>query len=134
MKRNKIENNESELTGREAMVMRCIWNHGKDISSLEIKQKLEMESGIVFERTTVATYLLHLQEKGFIKRYKSGQVYYYRPLRKKEQFVGEEAKKTTERWFDGSLPAFVAAFIGSGAEISAEDLQKVKEIINGLNK
>ena len=134
MKRSASENRDDTLTKREAMVMRCIWNAEGDIPSLEIQQLLQEETGLTFERTTIATYLLHLQEKGFIERYKKGQVYYYRPIKEKEQFISEEAKNTTEQWFDGSLPAFVAAFIGSGAKIPEEDLKRVKEIIDGLDQ
>ena len=134
MKRIRTEKPEENLTEREAMVMRCIWNSGGDISSLEIQQKLQEQSGLAFERTTIATYLLHLQEKGFIERHKKGQVYYYRPLKEKDQYVQNEVRKTTEQWFSGSLPGLVAAFVQSGAEISPEELQKVKELIDGLDQ
>ncbi len=134
MKRKQTEKPESYLTDREAMVMRCIWEKGEDISSLEIQQKLQEETGLQFERTTIATYLLHLQEKAFIERYKKGQVYYYRPIKEKGKYVQNEVRRTTEQWLAGSLPELVAAFVQSGAEISPEELQKVKELIDGLDQ
>ena len=134
MKRRHKEEQDNYLTEREAMVMRCIWDKGEEISSLEIQQKLQEETGLQFERTTIATYLLHLQEKNFIEREKKGQVYYYRPLKEKNQYVQNEVRKTTEQWFAGSLPDLVAAFVQSGAEISPEELQKVKELIDGLDQ
>ena len=62
MKRSASENRDDTLTKREAMVMRCIWNAEGDIPSLKIQQLLQEETGLTFERTTIATYLLHLQE------------------------------------------------------------------------
>ncbi len=134
MKRTPEEMMEDRLTRREAMVMRCIWNYNGDIPSIEIQRQLNEDFGLFFERTTIATYLLHLQQKGFIDRYKKGQVYYYRPLKDKEQYVKNEARKSAEMWQGQSLPDFVAAFINSGAQITEEDKQKVKDLIEGMDK
>ena len=41
----------NELTGRENMVMKCVWDHEGDISAVEIQRALKEQFGIDFERS-----------------------------------------------------------------------------------
>ena len=118
----------NELTGRENMVMKCVWDHEGDISAVEIQRALKEQFGIDFERSTITTFILHLREKGYLDLYKVGQVYYYKPLVKEKDYVKKQTKKFMNFWFDGSPSDFLEAFMGD-EKLSAEEMERIQSLL-----
>ncbi len=118
----------NELTGRENMVMRCVWAYEGDISALEIQRALKDRFGIDFERSTITTFILHLREKGYLSSYKTGQIYYYQALVDEKEYVRKQAQKYVNFWFDGSPSDFLEAFMGD-EKLSAEEMERIQSLL-----
>ncbi len=126
---------DAALTGREEMVMKCIWDHQEPISAVETQQALKDKYDLSFERPTITTFIVHLRDKGFLGCYKKGQIYYYYPLVTEEAYTAQRAKQFTDFWFHGSAAKFLRAL--SGAEqnnITSEELDEIQKIIDGLDE
>ena len=124
----------NELTGRENMVMKCVWDHEGDISAVEIQRALKEQFGIDFERSTITTFILHLREKGCLDSYKKGQIYYYRALVEEDGYVKKQTKKFADFWFKGSVSALLGALTGDDSEeLSEEKMDKIRKIIDDID-
>ena len=124
----------NELTGRENMVMKCVWDHEGDISAVEIQRALKEQFGIDFERSTITTFILHLREKGYLDSYKIGQIHYYRALVNEEDYVRKQTKKFMNFWFNGSVASLISAFTGEEKdEISEEKINQMQEMIDHMD-
>jgi BlaI family penicillinase repressor len=51
----------------------------------------------------------------------------------REEFYGMKSEQFIEETFDGSLPAFIAAF-GTRKKLSDEEVEELKKIIEGLRR
>ena len=105
MKKGNENTISADLTRREEMVMKCIWDHvGEEaISAVQIQKKLSEKYGIDYERSTITTFLLHLREKDFIESYKKGQIYYYTALVSGEEYIRDQTKQFVDFWVDGDV-------------------------------
>ena len=122
-----------ELTKREVMVMKCIWESEGPISAVQIQKELMETYEIWYERSTIATFLLHLREKEYIDTYKKGQVYYYTPLVSKDDYIRTQTRQYTDFWFKGSVAGYIRAYVGGekGA-ISAEEIAEIKAVLKEI--
>ena len=55
-----------ELTSAEQVVMKCIWDYGKDMPLQQLIENLKQDYGKDYKRTTIRTFVLHLEEKGYV--------------------------------------------------------------------
>ena len=78
-----------------------------------------------WKKSTTYTVVRKMCEKGYITN-ENATVTVLIP---KEQAQREESQYFVDRTFDGSLPSFVAAFLG-GKKISGEDAKKLKKMID----
>ena len=51
----------------------------------------------------------------------------------REEFYGMKSEQFVEETFDGSLPAFIAAF-GTRKKLSDEEVEELKKLIDGLRR
>ena len=51
----------------------------------------------------------------------------------REEFYGMKSEQFVEETFDGSLPAFIAAF-GTRKKLSEEEVEELKRLIDGLRR
>lgn len=117
-----------ELSDRELMTMKCIWDAEKPITCAEIIAKLNREYGLAYEETTVYTFIAKLKDKGFVDCFRKG-VTYYIPLRDEESYRNEYMKFALGFWFGGSLPALVQNLLES-KDISNEEVKEIRRIID----
>lgn len=50
-----------ELTSAEQVVMKCIWDYGKDMPLQQLIENLKQDYGKDYKRTTIRTFVLHLE-------------------------------------------------------------------------
>ena len=62
-----------ELTSAEQVVMKCIWDYGKDMPLQQLIENLKQDYGKDYKRTTIRTFVLHLEEKGYVTTYQIGK-------------------------------------------------------------
>lgn len=119
------------MTDCEQIVMKSVWDAGKDVSLQEIMKDLEGRFKKVWKRQTISTFLLHLIEKGYLRSYRQGRVFYYVPLVKEEDYKTEQTKSFLDFWFEGSSAAMLKAMVEK-KQISEEALAEVKEFVASL--
>lgn len=76
-----------------------------------------------------------LEEKGHVKRRKSGRLYFYRPSQSKKR-AGEKAlRHTLDTFFEGALDKALAIHLGSkDANLDDEQLEKLIQLIEEARK
>lgn len=117
-----------ELSAGEALIMREIWDAGKDIAVPELMRIMKEKHGKDHRRTTMETFLLRLSDKRFVSTYRNGRYAYVHALIPREEFDRETAKKTTDFWFKGKLSGFVGSYCES-RELSVEEIEEIEEIL-----
>ena len=103
-----------------------IWAN-EPISTQELTHQCEQELG--WKRTTTYTVIKRLGERGVLKN-EDGTIL---SLVSKEEAQAREINELVEEKFQGSLPAFVAAFT-KRRDISNEELDEVQRMIDRIRK
>ena len=111
-----------ELGEVQAAFADIIWAH-EPVGSGELVKICEKELG--WKKPTTYTVLRKLCEKGLFKN-EGGLV---TALVSRERFNAIKSERFVEDTFDGSLPAFLAAFM-SGRKISAEEAAEIRMMID----
>ncbi len=107
----------------EAKFADIIWQR-EPISSGELRTLSEKELG--WKKSTTFTVLKRLCEKGIFQN-ESGTV---TSLISREEFFSAQSERFVEDTFDGSLPAFLAAFTAR-KKLSAKEIEELKKIVDG---
>ena len=55
-----------EMSSCETLIMKIVWSSNEDISTQEVMDRLKVEFGKDYARTTVVTFIQRLAEKGFV--------------------------------------------------------------------
>ncbi len=103
-----------------------IWDN-EPIASGDLVKLCEKE--LNWKKPTTYTVLRKLCEKGLLKN-ENGIV---RSLISKKDFYSVKSEQIIKDSYQGSLPAFIAAFI-SRKEISAEEAEEIQKMIDAFRK
>lgn len=99
-----------------------LWEH-EPVKSSELVSLCREQLG--WKPTTTYTVIKRLSERGVLKNENTVVT----SLVTKDQVQAAEIDELVEKKFDGSLPAFVAAFARS-QKLSAEELDQVQQMID----
>ncbi len=99
-----------------------IWQN-EPISSTELVKR--SEEALKWKRTTSFTVLKRLCDKGIFQNNK-GKV---TSLISRQEFYSMQSKKFVEESFDGSLPAFIAAFTKCQS-VTMEEIAEIRKMID----
>lgn len=117
---------ELRLGAVESKFADIIWNNEPIPSGELVKlcnQKLE------WKKSTTYTMLKRLCERGIFKN-ENGVV---SSILTKEEFGAAQSERIIEDAFDGSLPAFIAAF-ASRKKLSEKDVEEIQKMINEIRE
>ncbi|MBP3700947.1 MAG: BlaI/MecI/CopY family transcriptional regulator [Lachnospiraceae bacterium] len=103
-----------------------LWEH-EPVTSVELVKLCQEQLG--WKRTTTYTVIKRLGERGVIRN-DNGVI---TSLVSKEDAQGYEIDELVEKKFEGSLPAFVAAFT-KRQSLSEKDLDEVQRMIDRIRK
>ena len=103
-----------------------LWEH-EPVTAVELAGLCQERLG--WKRTTTYTVIKRLGERGVLK--KDGKT--VTSLVSKAQAQSSELDELLEKKFEGSLPAFVAAFTRR-RELSGEELDEVQRMIDRIRK
>ena len=117
---------EIQLGVIEARFADMIWEHEPVTSSELVKLAAE---AFTWKRTTTHTVLKRLCEKGLFVNNKGTVT----NIISRSQFYSMQSKKFVEGTFDGSLPAFLAAFT-KGNSLSDKEAEEILRIIDGAKE
>jgi predicted transcriptional regulator len=113
--------NEYQLGTVEARFADIIWTH-EPLSSSELAKMAEGELG--WKKSTTYTVLKRLCDKGIFKN-EGGSV---TSQITRDEFYALRSEKFVEETFEGSLPAFLAAFT-SRKNLSGEDIAELRRMV-----
>lgn len=118
--------NEMKLGVVESRFADIIWQN-EPISSGDLVKKCEME--LKWKKSTTYTVLKKLCERGLFQNEKG----IVSSLISKDDFYSMQSEKFVEDAFDGSLPAFIAAFTKRKA-ISKKDMDEIRRMIESFEE
>lgn len=113
---------EVQLGVIEARYADMIWEH-EPVTSSELVKMTAVEFN--WKRTTAHNVLRRLIEKGLFKN-ENGTV---TSVISRQEFYSLQSKKYVEDTFDGSLPAFIAAFT-KNSTLTSEEAAAIRKMIN----
>ena len=103
-----------------------LWEH-QPVTAVELVKLCQKQLG--WKRTTTYTVIKRLTERGVLKNEDS----VITPLVSKEAAQEREIDALVEEKFQGSVPAFIAAFT-KRQNISQEELEEVQQMIDRIRK
>lgn len=113
---------ELKLCNSDYRFMTIVWDHAP-VGSGELVRLCREQLG--WKKSTTYTEIKRLCEKGILKNEKA----VVEPLVTREEVQSQESGAFVERTFGGSLPGFLAAFLG-GRKISAREAEELKQLID----
>lgn len=116
----------AKLCDSEYRFMCVIWE-AEPVSSGELVSLCQEKLG--WKKSTTYTVLRKLCGKGYLENKET----IVSALVSKEQVQAKESEEFVERTFDGSLPGFIAAFLG-GRKISGEEAEALKQMIEAYKE
>lgn len=103
-----------------------IWKH-EPMTSRDLIRMAEQE--LNWKSTTSYTVLKRLCGRGIFRL----QDKTVTSLISRETFYGMKSEQFVDETFDGSLPAFIAAF-GTRKKLSDQEVEELKQLIDGLRR
>lgn len=117
---------ELKLGTVEARFADMIWEHEPVTSGVLVKL---CEKELNWKKSTTYTMLKRLCERGIFQN-QNGVV---SSCMKKEEFHAAQSEKFVEDTFDGSLPAFLAAFT-TRKRLSKAEIDEIKQMIDSFEE
>ena len=108
----------------ELEIMKVIWKAKDPITSLDIGKEVEDKG---WKKTTIATFLTRLVEKGALSADKQGKLYYYTPLITEREYRRTQTKNLIKTLYNGSVRDFAVSFFEE-EKLSDEDIQELRAI------
>lgn len=113
-----------KLSKAEEQVMEIIWQQGKAFMK-EITDNYPEPKPAA---TTIATLLKRMQEKGFVGFELFGNSRQYYPLIEKDDYFSKHVGEIIKDFF-GNSPLQFASFFTQKSDLTAEELEDLKKII-----
>ena len=116
----------SKMGALESRFADIIWNN-EPMASRRLVKMAEQELG--WKSTTSYTVLKRLCERGIFQNQNSTVT----SLISREEFYSEQSDRFVKETFDGSLPAFLAAF-GARNKFSDKEVDELKRLIDSMKE
>ena len=114
------------LSEIEWQILKILWK--ENVSSVkEVWQELYPKGEKAY--TTVQTYMDRLVKKNVLRKEKIGLVNFYRPTLTERETLEQATKTFVGRAFNGSF-GLLAQFLIDSKNLTKEDLEKIRELIN----
>lgn len=114
------------ISDAELEVMKVIWQAKDPITSLEIGKAVEEKE---WKKTTIATFLTRLVEKGALRAEKKGKLYYYSPEISEKAYRKSQTMNLIQSLYHGSVREFAVALFEE-EKLSNEEIQELKAIFD----
>lgn len=112
------------LSPSEWQIMEHLWQRPHTLMELVAA----LESSVGWRKSTVATMLLRMEQKGVIHYREQGRTKIFSPSVSREDVTLQEAKSLLQRAFRGSVGQLVHTMAQSDA-LTKEDIDELYEII-----
>lgn len=116
---------EKSLTNAEWRIMDCLWRSAP-MTLMQLTAALSAAAG--WRKSTVATLLGRMEEKGLVRYETEGRTRQYFPCLKKTDAALKETASLLERAYQGSLGLLVSTMVENRA-VSEEELASLRAIL-----
>lgn len=110
----------------ELEIMKVVWRANEPIGSTAIGKAVE---GKGWKRTTIATFLARLVEKGALSAERRGKSWYYTPILTAKEYKKSQVKNLIKNLFDGSAQSLVASLFEE-EQFSENDIKELRAIFD----
>ncbi len=117
------------ISEAELEIMKVLWEAESAVTSIEIGEKVEKHG---WKKTTIATFLTRLCEKGAAKAEKKGKLYYYTAVIPAEDYRKTKTKNLIQSLYHGSAKELAASLFSDG-NLSPEDIAELRSIFDERN-
>lgn len=117
---------ELQMGASETRFAEIVWRN-EPVTSMELAELCLQQLG--WKKTTTYTVLKRLCDKGIFQN--KGTV--VTSLMSEQEYYARRSAKFVEETFDGSLPAFIAAFTGQ-KKLSPEELAEIRRMIDEMEE
>lgn len=121
-----------DLTSCETFIMKTIWDEGGDISAIDLRRKLKERYGKDYSRTTLATFLIKMSDKGFVRNYREGRNAYVHAVKNEEEYKQEMLEDTKKFWFAGKAADLVCTLF-KRHEMTKEEIEEIRRRLDELD-
>lgn len=112
---------EKKLFDSEYRFMNLVWDH-EPVKSTELARLCAQTLG--WKKSTCYTVLKKLSERGFVKNEEAVVT----SLIPREEVQKQESESVVDKSFDGSLPAFVTAFL-TDRKLTGKEAEEIRKMI-----
>lgn len=117
------------LTEREEEVMNFFWERG----TLSVRELVALHDEPRPSRTTVATFVKFLEQKGFLSHRTESTGFIYFPIIEREDYCGQNLTSVIRRYFDNSI-LNVVNFLIKSEEYSDKETKEMITLISNRGK
>lgn len=110
----------------ELEIMKVIWKSKTSVTSVDIGREVS-ERG--WKKTTIATFLTRLTEKGALISEKHGNLYYYSPGITEKEYKRSQIINLVKTLYNGSAREFALSFFDEKM-LSDKDIEELQTIFN----
>ncbi len=114
-----------KLSDSEEQLMQHLW----ELENGFLGDLVDMYPDPKPAKTTVATLLKRMIDKGYVDYNKRGRSREYYPAVPKSEYFGDKFSELISNFFDDSTAQF-ASFFASETDLSRSELEELKEIID----
>ncbi|MDE7352990.1 MAG: BlaI/MecI/CopY family transcriptional regulator [Acetatifactor sp.] len=122
-------NENRNLSACETLIMKTIWDAGEDISVPDLIAALKAKYSKDYARTTMATFLLKLSEKGFARVYRKGKLSYVYAIKSQEEYKRRLLQEETDFWYHGNAADMVSALCSTG-KLTRQDADRIRRMLD----
>lgn len=115
------------LTDSEEIVMKSVWELGGNCTLSQIVNQSK-EHGKIWQLQTVATFLKHLNEKGYVRPYKDGRFLHYEILVQEKRYKRESFQMFLNFWYHGKIENFIDDLL-HGELLTDKEIEEMKKIL-----
>jgi BlaI family penicillinase repressor len=110
----------------ETEVLRIVWQ-AREATVQQVLDGLPRDRSIAY--ATVQTLLRRLEKKGYVTHESRGKAHVFRPAVRREEVIRRTVGDFVDRLFGGD-PVPLMLHLADCSELSAEDVRRLREIIN----
>ncbi len=115
------------LTEAELRLMKILWRRGESAVTDLVEA---MPEGEILAYNSVLTTIRILEQKGYVEHRQEGRAFVYWPCVAEQEASRSEVRHLMKRFFGNSREQLLLSLLGDD-EVSAEELQRLKEAIQG---
>jgi len=111
-----------KISEAELEVMKILWREVRPVPFCDIRTELHSKMG--WEKSTIATLLRRLQDKGVVSA-REERMRFYTPNITSEEYIESEEQSMIDRLYGGSAKNLVAALCSRG-KLNEADIDELK--------